>query len=165
MEDAINGPEFFAQGYVHVNGSYQPVPLMSLDIISGAGSIISNVLDYTKWIKVMIDSSGPISAAGHKAVKSPRSLIHEDPSPFTGVQTYALGWIKGVYYGEEFVTHSGGMEAFVTLVVFFPRLKYGLVAFANSAKNVEPAEATLFWHLIDEKLGVPENERFNWTKK
>jgi len=138
---------------------------MSLDVISGAGSIISNVLDYTKWIKAMIDSSGPISAAGHKAVTSARTLTNEDTEPFTGVESYALGWVKGVYRGEEFVTHSGGMEAFVTLVYFFPRLKYGLVTFANNAHTSGPAEQTLLFHLIDEKLGIQESERFNFTKQ
>jgi len=40
--------------------------------ISGAGSIISNVLDYAKWLKVMMNEEGPISKEGHKELKKSR---------------------------------------------------------------------------------------------
>jgi len=53
---------------------------------------------------------------------------------------------------------------FVTNLVFFPRLKYGLIAFANIADGAIWAEKTLFYHLIDEKLGIPKSERANWTE-
>jgi len=52
----------------------------------------------------------------------------------------------------------------VTNLVFFPRLKYGLIAFANIANGAIWAEKTLFYHLIDEKLGIPKSERANWTE-
>ena len=56
---------------------------MDMTLASGAGSIVSNGLDYSKWIKVMIDSSGPISAAGHRALKTSRSLL-PGSAPYTG---------------------------------------------------------------------------------
>lgn len=113
----------------------------------------------------MIDSLGPISAAGHKALKTARTLTHSETEPFTGTESYALGWIKGVYHGEEYITHSGGLESFITQLYIFPRLKYGLVTFANTAHSLGPLEQTVLFHLIDEKLGIPESERFNFTKQ
>lgn len=130
-----------------------------------AGNIISNVLDYTKWIKAMIDSSRPISAAGHQAVISSRILINKDDESFTGVESYTLGWFKWVYRGEEYVSHSSVMEGYVTLVYYFPRLKYGLVTFANTDYNSEPAEMSLLFYLIDEKFGIPKHDRFNFAKQ
>jgi hypothetical protein len=57
------------------------------------------------------------------------------------------------------------MEAFTTHIFFFPRLNYGLVAFANMGGKAVFAEKKLLYHLIDEKLGVPESARFDWDKQ
>ena len=56
-----------------------------------------------------------------------------NPPPFTGPFAYTLGWDFGIYNKYEFFTHTGGMEAFGTLIVFFPELEYGLVTFGNTA--------------------------------
>lgn len=87
---------------------------MDLDIVSGAGSVISNVLDYSKWIRAFLTTSGPLSKADYAALKTHRMLqpASEEPSPYTGPQAYSLGWFTGVYQGYEFFQHSGGMEAF-----------------------------------------------------
>ena len=141
---------------------------MDLDIVSGAGSIVSNVLDYSKWLKVMIDSSGPISREGHRQLKTGRILIETDPlypSPFTGPLVYALGWIAGVYRGHEFFYHSGGMEAFGAELIFIPDLKYGITMFGNTAMTSNIAESLLMFHLVDEKLKIPQDERFDWGTK
>lgn len=154
-------------GYVYYKGQYQPVPYMDLTEVSGAGSVISNVLDYSKWLKALVNMAPPISIEGHKALRKSRTLL--DPiiglSPYTGPGAYSLGWHTGVYRGHEFFQHSGGMEAFGANVVFFPALKYGLVSFANTAVTSNAVEERLMWHLVDEKLGIPEKERFDWNTK
>lgn len=96
-EDARNAPEHFAMGYVYYKDEYLPVPYMDFGRLGGDGGIISNVLDSSKWIKAIINASGPISKAGHKAIKSSRTLIpEEEDSPYTGISSYALGWEKSV---------------------------------------------------------------------
>ena len=142
---------------------------MDLDIVSGAGSVISNVLDYSKWLKALLAQSSPISKEGYKALLSARTIVDRDddhglPPPFTGTQTYSLGWQHSVYKGYEFYEHGGGMEAFGAQVIFFPALNYGLVTFGNTAATSNMAEERLMWHLIDDKLGIPEEERFDWNK-
>jgi hypothetical protein len=74
---------------------------MDTTVISGAGSVASNVIEYTKWLKALLSSSGPISAEGHKAIKTSRILESDEEKPHTGPTTYALGWWRGVYQGEE----------------------------------------------------------------
>lgn len=139
---------------------------MDLGVVSGAGSVVSNVLDYTKWLKALINMSGPIPKSGYKALRTSRAFVEEeDPSIFTGPQTYSLGWFRGVYQGYEYFTHSGGMEAFGSEVIFFPSLKYGIVLFGNTGVTSNCAELKLMWHLIDEKLGVPDKNRFDWNQK
>ena len=139
---------------------------MDLSIVTGAGSVISNVLDYTKWIKALINTSCPISKEGYKAMLASRSILEkgDDPLPFTGPQTYALGWITGTYQGYEFFTHGGGMEAFGAEVIFFPALKYGIVSLGNTATTSNAVEERLMWHLMDEKLDIPNEKRFDWKK-
>jgi len=85
--------------------------------------------------------------------------------PYTGPFTYALGWTKAVYKGEEIFDHRGGIEAFHSIVFFCPRLKYGVVMLANTGGMAHMAVTKLFFHLLDEKLGVQENERFDWEKE
>jgi len=165
--DAEKAPEHLAEGYVYYEDEFQPVREMDLTCISGAGSIVSNVLDYSKWLKALLSTSGPISNAGHKALRSPHIFEEreEGPTAFTGPIAYALGWSTGVYHGYEFFEHSGGMIAYGTDVIFFPALNYGLVAFANTAVTSNWVEQALIWHLVDEHLNIPKKERFDWDKK
>ena len=163
-EDARKSPQHFAQGYYYSNGSYYEVPDMYLPEVYGAGFIVSNVLDYTKWIRAMIDQAPPMSKDAHKALRTPRTL-GETTKPYTGITAYTLGWLTGVFQGYEWFGHSGGMEAFGAQVIFFPALRYGLVAFGNTAMTSNYAEEALIWHLINERLKVPKNERFDQNKK
>ena len=42
---------------------------------------------------------------------------------------------------------------------------YGIVTLANTAVTSNAVEERLMCHLIDEKIGIPEEERFDWNKK
>lgn len=66
---------------------------MDLEAVSGAGSAISNVLDYSKWLKAFMGMSLPISDSAHKSLKRGRILVDEpkDGWAFTGPVAYALG--------------------------------------------------------------------------
>jgi CubicO group peptidase (beta-lactamase class C family) len=59
VEDAQKAPEHFAQGYYYYGGLYHEAVDGDYTQISGAGFIISNVLDYAKWIRAMINQSPP----------------------------------------------------------------------------------------------------------
>lgn len=128
--------------------------------------MISNALDYAKWLKALINMSLPISKSGYKALRTSRSFVEQgDSTPFTGPQTYSLGWFSSIYRDHVYFTHSGGLEAFGAEVIFFPSLKYGVVMFGNSGLTSNCAQLKLMWYLIDERLNVPENDRFDWNKK
>ena len=162
-KEARKAPEHFANGYYYSNGSYHQVPDINVPELSGAGFIISNVLDYAKWIKALIDQEPPISEAGHRALRKPH-MLEETELPYTGPMAYTLGWFTGVYQGYEWFQHGGGLEAFGSNVIFFPKLRYGLVAFGNVASFSNYAEVALQWHLIDEKLGISKEGRLDWNK-
>jgi len=178
-EDAIASPNHLARGYYTLvwpldNSTtetiYYPAEHENLGQLTGAGSIASNVLDYQKWIKSWLTNSGPLSNnSQHANLIFPRTITRDKPyeshpkDPFTGPLQYALGWETGVYHGHQFIQHGGGVEAFGTNLIIFPSLNYGTIAFGNIASRSNFAEETLQWWLIDEKLGVPENERFDWN--
>jgi len=166
-EAAQAAPEPLAQGYVYYDEEFKEVPYMDLSIISGAGSIVSNVLDYAKWIRDFHSQSGPISKAGYKSLLTSRSILSDEESsgPYTGPQAYTLGWFTGTYQGYEFFSHSGGMEAFGAQVIFFPTLDYGIVSFGNTASTSNAVELRLLWQLVDDKIRVPEEKRFDWNKQ
>jgi hypothetical protein len=88
-----------------------------------------------------------------------------DDSPWTGPFAYSLGWFNGVYKGYNVYWHTGGMEAFGSLAIILPQTRYGLVAFGSIATRSNAAEEVLAWHLVDERLGIKEEERFDWNKK
>jgi hypothetical protein len=167
VTEAINSSGHLATGYTYSNGSYHEVPDFNLTEVSGAGFMISSAEDYTIWLRAMINQTPPISKAGHHALKTPRIHIESPPgtSPYTGPTSYALGWVTGVYRGHLWYQHSGAMEAYGANVIFFPEIKYGTVSFGNVAGSSNAAEEALMWHLIDEKLQIPEEDRFDWNKK
>jgi hypothetical protein len=105
---------------------------------SGAGNTISNVIDYSKWLRELLTHTSPSTLSSKsssnfspKGLKHPRiqnidfkellkarTLVPEDglPTPFKGPQAYALGWFTGNYRGYEWFEHSGGLDAFATEV-------------------------------------------------
>lgn len=49
--------------------------------------------------------------------------------------------------------------------VIFPDLNYGLVSFGNTGKTSNFAILKLLYHLIDEKLAIPPEKRYDWNKQ
>jgi hypothetical protein len=48
--------------------------------------------------------------------------------------------------------------------VIFPELDLGFVAFGNTGVTSNAAELKLIYHLLDEKIGLPKEKRFDWDK-
>ncbi|KAI2838440.1 hypothetical protein CBS147343_9092 [Aspergillus niger] len=170
LNNAKASPHHLARGYYHTpsdnssNNHYHEVPWMPLDEISGAGSIITNVLDYAKWARALLNQTEPLSPAVYKAIFEPRTVLPPE-APFTGPRAYALGWYTGVYQGVQFFEHTGGMNAFGAEMILFPSLKYAVVMLANTAGTSNYAQKALAFRLVDEKLGVPVERRFDWNAK
>ncbi|KAH8665971.1 beta-lactamase/transpeptidase-like protein [Tricladium varicosporioides] len=166
---ALSAPEPLAQGYVFNKSSsnHIPVPYMDTSVISGAGGTVSNVLDYAKWLRALMKCSGPISEDGYRELFKSRTLCEKDDyfiGGSVGISGYTLGWHTGVYHGHEYFQHDGEMEAFGATVIFFPSLQYGLVAFSNTVQTANAAQKTLLFSLIDDKLNVLREERFDWDE-
>lgn len=158
------GPEAAAD-----ESGFRAVPFMPTDEIGGAGAVMSNVEDYALWIRSLLREEGPVPKEGHRAIKTPRMFV--DPAtalpssgaPYDFAMAYALGWLVNSYRGHRFWTHSGGMHAYGAEVFFFPDLDFGVVTLGNTAGTSNYVGLLAVWKLVDDKLGVPEEERHDWA--
>ncbi|KAI1801508.1 beta-lactamase/transpeptidase-like protein [Daldinia bambusicola] len=151
------------------------VPYANLDLASGAGGIVSNVLDYARWIQCLIRGDGSdetgngcpvLPPSAHRELKLARmALPPSSQTSFDAPLAYAIGWELGTYKGWRVFTHGGGMEAYGAEVYFLPDLGFGVVTLANTAVTSNLLGMELAWKLIDDKLGVPEEEWFDWVSR
>ncbi len=160
------GKASLARGYMWLNKTqeYAGVPYIDETAASGAGAVISNVLDYAKWLQCMMTMSPPLSQAGHAAVISPRihSMIPDLP-PFTGPESYGLGWQISIYRNEPLIWHGGGLTGFGAAMGYLPRRQWGVAMMGNTAGTSNFVQQILVFQLIDDLLSTPESERYNWT--
>ncbi|KAG0652787.1 hypothetical protein D0Z07_0667 [Hyphodiscus hymeniophilus] len=168
LESAKNAKEHLATAYRWLYDNrergFQAVDWMTLDEASGAGAVITNVLDYAKWARAILRKETPLSEKGFEAVFTPRTLIPIE-EPFTGPRSYGLGWRMGVYRGQRFYEHSGGMKGFGAELIIFPDVDFAFVALANTAGTANFVDLKLGFSLVDEKLKVPLKERFDWNER
>jgi CubicO group peptidase (beta-lactamase class C family) len=166
LQEARDGPEHLASGYYWdlEKEEYTEVPHMPVVEISGAGAVLSNALDYAKWVKSLLYQSGPLSGDVHRDIRSPRTLWDANTAPGYDLMLYGLGWMRTLHKGHVVYTHSGGMHAFASEVYWFPEAMYGVVVFGNTAIS-QPLEETIAWKLIDDKLGIPQKERADYGAK
>jgi CubicO group peptidase (beta-lactamase class C family) len=162
LEDAKHAEEDLAKGYYYSDGEYHGVEWMELDQAAGAGFVVSNVLDYAKWARAIMNKETPMSKLGLEELLRPRTIMPFE-EPYTGPRAYSLGWRTGVYHGHQFYEHTGGMNAFGAEFILFPDTHFSVVAFANTAGTSNFVEQVLAFDLIDERLGVPIEKRFDWN--
>ena len=166
---AASGGPSLATPYYWTNRTkmYHSIPWLDAPQDSGCGAMLSNVLDYAKWLRCMMSMSAPLSPAGHQALRSPRIFsgpiapIATESTGFRGSSAYALGWDVSNYRGEELIWHSGGLPGYSTVMMYFPRLQWGVTMMANGGQG--RAIQVLVFKLIDDMLGIPEQERFDWA--
>ncbi|CAI6098117.1 unnamed protein product [Clonostachys chloroleuca] len=142
---------------------YIPLEEMATNEISGAGAMLSTVLDYTKWLKCLLHEEAPFSKDTHKDIRTPR-IVGAMPNGAKDVNMYGLGWERTIYRGHILHAHSGGMHAFGSQVYWLPEHKFGVVAFGNTLLSSNAAEDVLCYKLINDKLGLPEEDRHDYNK-
>lgn len=123
----------------------------------GAGAVISNVLDYVKYLRVMMAEAGPISKAGHRELKKPRTFHDFNVAMFgPGPLFYGLGWMGSIFEGEQVYWHTGTVTSFVTFMVMVPNREYGIVVMANSGSKVREL---VTYRILYDLFGVEERKR------
>ncbi|KAL8827756.1 MAG: hypothetical protein Q9191_002995 [Dirinaria sp. TL-2023a] len=161
-EAARSGAVKLATPYKWNNVTQEFIELPWLDSpqVSGAGAIISTVVDYAKWLRFNMDKAPPLSELGHEALRTPRifARMMDDPS-YTGTQNYGLGWHLANFHGEPLISHFGNLPGFGTFIGYLPDKRYGIAMMGNSDGSVF-ATQILASRLLADRLDIPEKERF-----
>jgi CubicO group peptidase (beta-lactamase class C family) len=149
-----------ASAHTVVSGELKKIPYGRIDNISPAGSISSSVNDMSKWVMTQLNSGKlndrqVIPASALAQTWSPQSVLGNGGAMFnTGhFALYGLGWFLEEYNGKKIVSHTGGVNGFVTSVTLVPEEKLGIVVLTNTdANNFYEA---LKMEIMDAYLGLP----------
>ena len=171
LNDALGNKEtdtakgyFWVEGKDGKEGGYKEEAYMDFPEVGGAGCVISNVLDYAKWVQMLINRGPPLTEEMHKQIISPRT-IEEFTQPYDGILTYALGWDVRTYKGEPMITHQGGLVGFGSTVIYLPNQKWGCIMMGNTSTTSNYMQQSLAMMLVDDLLDVPEEKRFDHEAK
>ena len=142
------------------NGQLVKIPFCSIDNLAAAGSIGSSVNDMSHWVLMQLrngkyNEKQVVPEAAIAQTRMPHSILGNGGYLFnTGhFSLYGLGWFLEEYCGKKIVSHTGGVNGFVTSVTLVPEEKLGIVVLTNTDQN-EFYEA-LKWEIMDAYLGKP----------
>lgn len=142
------------------DGKVIRIPYGHFDGLAPAASISSSAHDMSHWLLAQTDSGRynqtrviPFSVI--RKTRQPQSIIGRSGHPFNHkhYSLYALGWQLEDYEGREIVSHTGGVDGFVTSVTLLPEEKLGIVVLTNTDHNA--LYEALKWEIIDAYLGLP----------
>ena len=162
LKDAKGSAKPLATGYgwSQKEDKYIQVEHMVMPEVTGAGGIISTVLDYAEWIKALLYKRHPLSENIVTQMFAPRSIRATIQEPVTGAITYSLGWLQMAYKGVLMQSHDGGLIGFGSRITLIPERNWGIVIFGNTASTSNTVAKILAFHLIDNLLNVPLDDRF-----
>ncbi len=136
------------------------MPFENIDNLSPAGSIGSSIADMSHWIIAQLDSgkyNGEVVIPFDviKRTRKPETIQGRVRHPFNEghFNLYGLGWGLMDYEGTEIVSHTGGVNGFVTSVTLLPEENLGIVVLTNTDQNA--FFQMLKWEIVDAYLELP----------
>ncbi|MEO5592353.1 MAG: serine hydrolase [Chitinophagaceae bacterium] len=142
------------------NGKLIKIPICAIDNLAAAGSIGSSVNDMSKWILMQLNNGKvgdkqivPLAALAQ--TRLPHSILGNGGRPFNKghFSLYGLGWFLEEYSGRKIISHTGGVNGFVTSVTMIPEENLGIIVFTNTDQN--GFYEALKWEITDAYLGNP----------
>ena len=161
----LSGLSNVAQPHAELDKVVKVVPYRNIDNAGAAGSINSNVVDMSKWVRLWLNGG----TAGGKRVLSEamsREAIrpqHTMDDPYLSAMLgtpdfpgYAFGWFSAAFRGRRHIGHGGNIDGMATMVGFLPDDGIGVVVLANM--NQSGATVPIMNTLFDRALGVPPKD-------
>lgn len=143
-----------------VHGVLKKIPYGHIDNLAPAGSISSSVNDMSKWVMMQLnngklDGREIIPASAIAQTRTPYSILGNGGPIFNKghFALYGLGWFLAEYEGRKIVSHTGGVNGFVTSVTLIPEEKLGIIVFTNTDANIFFEALKL--EIMDAYLGLP----------
>jgi CubicO group peptidase (beta-lactamase class C family) len=116
-----------ALGYDNQNGKYVEALNWNMSWAGAAGSLYSTVGDLLKWNEAL---------HGGKVVNEKSLQMATTVTPLKNGQkssmNYGYGLAMNSYRGKKYIGHSGGLNGFISQLVYFPEEKLSIVMFSNS---------------------------------
>ncbi len=144
--------------YTMDEGKLVKIPFCLIDNLAPAGSIGSSVNDMSHWVMMQLDNgkykgNQVVPASAIEQTRTPASILGNGGSIFNKghFALYGLGWFLEEYCGRKIVSHTGGVNGFVTSVTLIPEEKLGIIVFTNTDQNA--FYEALKWEIMDAYLG------------
>jgi CubicO group peptidase (beta-lactamase class C family) len=144
--------------YTIYDGKLMKITFCYIDNLAPAGSIGSSVSDMSHWVMMQLDNgryngNQVVTASAIAQTRTPASIIGNGGSIFNKghFSLYGLGWFLEEYSGRKIVSHTGGVNGFVTSVTLIPEEKLGIIVFTNNDQNA--FYEALKWEIMDAYLG------------
>lgn len=142
------------------DGRLIKIPICAIDNLAPAGSIGSSVNDMSKWVLMQlnngkVDDKPVIPASALAQTRLPHSILGNGGYLYNRghFALYGLGWFLEEYSGRKIISHTGGVNGFVTSVTLVPEEKLGIIVFTNTDQN--SFYEALKWEIADAYLGNP----------
>jgi CubicO group peptidase (beta-lactamase class C family) len=136
------------------------IPFCDIDNIAPAGSVSSSITDMSKWVQMLLNNGKVngeqvISSNAILQTRVPHSIIGNGGHPYTKVNfsLYGLGWGLEDYNGRRMVSHTGGVNGFVTSVTLIPDEKLGVIVLTNTDQNA--LYEAIKYEIIDAYMKLP----------
>ncbi len=141
LNDAAAGHMVFPDGNVWRIPSDWPYRGW-LDTFGPAGSLRSNVLDMSKWVRMHLsqgtfEGQRILTAATLARLHAPRSLMSAESAR---TLSYAQGWCYDVRPAGPVIWHNGGTAGMHSIVALYPAADTGLVVLTNTDSNSIPED-------------------------
>lgn len=143
-----------------VDSQLVKLPYRNMDNLAPAGTIGSSVKDMSHWVLMQLNNGKfndktVIPAAAIRETRLPASILGNGGQMFNSghFSLYGLGWLLEEYCGKKVVSHTGGVNGFVTSVTLLPEEKLGIVVLTNTDQN--SFYEALKWEIMDAYLGKP----------
>lgn len=149
-----------ATAHTVAQGVLKKIPYGNIDNLAAAGSISSSISDMSHWVIAQLDNGkydgkAAIPQAAIAQTWYPHSILGNGGHRFNRAHfaLYGLGWMLNEYSGRKIVSHTGGVNGFVTSVTLIPEEKLGIIVFTNTDAN--SFYESLKWELMDAYLQLP----------
>jgi CubicO group peptidase (beta-lactamase class C family) len=149
-----------ASAHTMLDGVIKRVQYGHLENMAPAGSISSSVNDLSHWVLMQLNNGKynekqVVPAMAIRQTRTPASIIGNGGYLYNNGHfvLYGLGWVLQEYSGRGIVSHTGGVNGFVTSVTLVPEEKLGVIVLTNTdANNFYEA---LKWEVMDAYFGLP----------
>lgn len=156
---AAGGTGNVARTHASVDGVVRPIVPFTSNNTNPAGGVNASARDMAKWLMTQLDS-GRTGETRLFAANTARQLwTIVTPIPVGGglpasvrpnFLGYALGFQVQDYRGHKFVSHTGGLPGYVSMVSLIPDMKLGVSVLTNQEAGI--AFQTISLWILDQYM-------------